>query len=65
MNVTEPASWDRNLRNRGLKVLENLTLLTVQTASGPVGDILGEARPNEGTRKQSPGRMNTRVRDDV
>ena len=49
VNVAEPASWDRNLRNRGLNVLENFTSLKVQTASGPVGNILGETRPNNGT----------------
>ena len=63
MNVTEPLSWDRNLRNRDVNMLENLTLLTVQTTSGPVGDILGESRPNKGTRNQSLARTNTRVRD--
>ena len=63
VNAAEPASWDRNLRNRGLNMLENLTPLTVQTVSGPVGDILREANPNEGTKNQSPGRTNTRVRD--
>ena len=65
VNVIEPSSWDRNLRNRELNMLENLTPLTMQTTSGPVGVILGEPRPNKGTRNQSLGRTNTRVRDAV
>ena len=43
------------------KVLKNFTLLKVQTAFSPVGDIFGEARPNEGMGNQSLGRMDTRA----
>ena len=42
-------------------MLLNLTLLTVQTASGPVG----EARPDKCSLNQSPGRAYTRVRQVV
>ena len=65
MNVTKPASWDRNLGNREVKVLENFTPLAVKTASGPGGDIFGEARQNKGSKNQPQGRMNTRERDIV
>ena len=61
LNVAELTSWHRNLRNRGVNVLENLTLLTVQTA-GPLGDILREAGPDKGSPNQSLGRKATRVR---
>ena len=47
VNVTEPSSRNRNMRNRQVNMLLNLTPLTVQTASGPVGDILGEAIPDK------------------
>ena len=47
MNVTESSSRNRNMRNRQVNMLLNLTLLTVQIASGLVGDILGEARPDK------------------
>ena len=48
-----------------MNMLENFTPLTVQTASGPLLDILGEARPDKGSQNQSPGMTNTRVRDAV
>ena len=48
-----------------MNVLENLTPLAAKTASGPVREILGEARPHEGSRNQSLGRINTRMRDVV
>ena len=60
MNVTEMSSRNRNLRNRGVNMLLNL-LLTVQTSSGPVGDILGECGPDKGSQNQSPGRTYTRM----
>ena len=46
-------------------MLENLTPLTVQTTSGPLGDILGEAGPVKNSQNQSLGRTNIRVRDAV
>ena len=41
-------------------MLENLIPLTLQTASGPFRDILGEARPDKVSGNQSLGRTNTR-----
>ena len=47
VNVNELSSRNRNMRNKEVNMLLNLTPLTVQTTSGPVGDILGEARPDK------------------
>ena len=65
VNVAEPASQNRNPRNRELNMLKNFTPFAVKIASGPVKNILGEVRPNNGSRNQSLGRTNTRVRDVV
>ena len=48
VNVTEPSTRNRNIKNRPVNMLLNLNLLKVLTASGPVRDILGEARPFSG-----------------
>ena len=47
VNVTEPSSKNMKMRNRQVNMLLNLTPLTVKIASGPVGDILGEGRPDK------------------
>ena len=35
--------------------------MAVQAGSGPVRDMLEETSPNEGSRNQSPGRLDTRM----
>ena len=59
MNEAESLSWDWDLRDKGLNMLENFTPLAVQAASSLVGDIFGEARPDKGSRNISPGRLDT------
>ena len=65
MNVTDPSCRNRNLRNRGLNMLENLTLLTMQTTSGNLWRHPWRVKTKQSTRNQPPGRTNTRVRDVV
>ena len=65
LNVTESSRRNGNMRNRGVNMLLNFTPLTVQKASCPVRDILGEARPDKCSQNYSLGRTNTRVREVV
>ena len=63
MDVGEPSSWNRYLRNSSMNMntLMNLTPVALKAVSGPGVDISRESSPHKGCRDQPQGRTNTRV----